>query len=223
MKQTTLRIITGLIILGIGVGAFLGALDVIPFWSAFGSWWPALLIIGGALALIGDIRTNYLWGGVTIVIGAMLLLRSNGVIDFNVFSLILPIVIIAVGLSILISSQVRKNVPVSSGDTDEIAAIFSGSETVNQSQNYKGGRLTAVFGGIVIDLRDAKIEKDARLDVFVLCGGVELKVPRDLKVVSKITPIAGGVENKSQGNDKHNGPVLVLTGTVALGGIEVKT
>lgn len=221
MKQNLIRIITGLIIIAIGVGAFLGALNVLPFWSAFATWWPTLLIAGGLLALVSDIRRNYLWGGVGVLVGSMLLLRTNGVIDFNVFSLIAPILIIAVGLSILISTKSRGALPASSSDIDDIAAIFSGSETANRSNAYQGGRITSTFGGVVLDLSDAKLAKNAQLDLFVLCGGVELRVPRDWRVVSKVMPIAGGVENKSRGGT--NDPTLVLTGTVALGGVEIKT
>lgn len=223
MKQTIIRIITGLIITAIGVGALLGALNVAPFWSWFGSWWPLLVIIGGLFVLLGDLRRNWLWGTLLIVIGGLLLFKTQEIIDFNFFSLIVPLLIIGAGLSVLISSQSRRNIKSDAKDSDDISVIFSGSETKNKSKAYQGGKVTAIFGGATIDLRDAKLADQATLDIFALCGGIELRVPRDWKVVSKIAPIAGGVENKSEGSDDHAGPVLVLTGTVALGGIEIKT
>lgn len=222
MKQNIIRITTGLIIIAIGVGAFLGALNFIPFWDTFAIWWPALLVIGGLMALISDLRTNYLWGGVVSVVGALLLLKAHNLVDFNVFSLVLPIIIIAVGLSIIISSNTKRTASTRSVDLDEISAIFSGSETSNRSQNYQGGNVVAVFGGVSLDLTDAKIKDEAQLNIFALCGGVELKVPKDWRVISKVAPILGGVENKSRGVEKDSGPVLILTGTAALGGVEVK-
>ena len=223
MKQTSIRIITGIIITAIGVGALLGALNVIPFWDWFRGWWPLLVVVGGVFMLLGDLHRNWLWGTLLIVIGGLLLLKQQGVIDFNIFSLIFPLVIIGAGLSVLIHSQGRARVQSNSKDADDISVIFSGSETKNKSKSYKGGRVTAVFGGSVIDLRDAKLTSEATIDMFVFCGGVEIKVPRDWKVVSKVAPIAGGVENKSEGSDDAKAPVLVLTGTVALGGVEIKT
>jgi len=223
MKQTATRIITGIIILAIGVGALLGALNIFPFWDWFSSWWPLLVIIAGLFVLIGDFRRNYIWGTALILIGSLLQLKAAGVVDFNFFSLLVPIVLIAAGLSVLLHVTNRPTIKAASTDVDDISVIFSGSESKNKSQNYQGGRITAIFGGAVLDLRDAKIQKEATLDIFTICGGVEIKVPRDWKVISKAAPIAGGVENKSEGSDDHKGPILVLTGTVALGGVEIKT
>lgn len=223
MKQTTIRIITGIIITAIGVSALLGALNIVPFWSWFGAWWPLLVIIGGIFVLLGDLRRNYLWGIVLLIVGGLLLFKAQGILDFSIFSLIVPIVIIAGGLSVLVHTKSRGGVNATSNDVDDISVIFSGSDSKNKSKSYEGGKITAVFGGAVLDLRDAKITKEATLDIFVACGGVELKVPRDWKVISKIAPIAGGVENKSEGSEDHKGPVLVLTGTVTFGGVEIKT
>ena len=222
MKQTILRNITGLLILSVGAGALLDALNVIAFWEMFNTWWPSLLIVAGIFAAIGDARRNYLWAIVLGVIGTLMLLRNLSVVDFNVFGLIFPIVLIAVGLSVLVSSTRKRKVPTSSHNTDDISVIFSGSETANSSKDYQGGSITAIFGGATLDLRDAKLKDEATLDVTAIFGGVEIRVPREWRVVSKIAPIAGGVENKAQGKDDHDGPVLVLTGFVALGGVEVK-
>ena len=109
-------------------------------------------------------------------------------------------------------------------DTDDVSAIFGGSETINTSKNYQGGKATAVFGGVVIDLRDAHIKKEATLNVFALCGGVEVKVPREWKIQPQVFPIIGGVESKSHSQKADdNAPVLIITGTVALGGVEVRS
>ena len=223
MKQTATRITTGIIILAIGVGALLGALNLIPFWSWFSNFWPILVIVAGLFVLLGDFRRNYIWGIAIILVGVLLQLKAAGVVDFNFFSLIVPIGLIAAGLTVLLHVQNRPSIKAGSNDVDDISVIFSGSESKNKSANYQGGRITAIFGGAVLDLRDAKIQKEAVLDVFTVCGGVEIRVPRDWKVISKAASIAGGVENRSEGNEDHKGPVLIVTGTVALGGVEIKT
>ncbi len=223
MKQTIIRIITGVLIVAIGIGALLNALNIYPFWETFKGWWPLLVVLAGGFVLIGDLRRNYLWGIVLLVVGSLLFMKEQGVVDFNVFSLIFPIILIAAGLSVLIHTKSRPRSVEHTAHVDDVSVIFSGSETYNKSSDYRGGRATAIFGGATIDLRDAKLKKQATLDFFVLCGGVELRVPRDWKVVSHVTPIAGGIENKAQGGEAHDGPVLVLTGTVTFGGVEVKT
>ena len=223
MQQTIIRILTGIIITALGVSALLGALNIFPFWDVFQQWWPLLVIIGGFLILIGDYRRNYIWGLVTIIIGILLLLKTRGVIDFNLFSLIAPIAIIAAGLSILLHSKTSAKINTTSKDADDISVIFSGSETSNKSKNYQGGKITSILGGATLDLRDATFTGEATLDVFVLMGGVELKVPRDWKVISKAAPIAGGIEIKAEGNENPKSPTLIITGSVTLGGVEVKT
>ena len=223
MKQALIRNLTGVVIMAIGAGALLDVLNVITFWSWFGSWWPLLFIVAGGFIALGDWRRNYLWSLLLVIIGVALTLRLNEVIDFNIGNLIVPVVLIFVGASFLINASHRNKVATGTNDTDDVSVIFSGSESKNKSKDYQGGKVTSIFGGVVLDLRDAKITKEATLDIVALCGGVELRVPRDWRVVSKISPIAGGVENKSEGSDDHKGPVLTLTGTVTLGGVEIKT
>lgn len=172
---------------------------------------------------MSDWRRNYIWATILVVIGTLSLLRNLEVVDFDFFSLIVPIIVIGAGLSILINNSTRAKIDTTTKDSDDIAVFFSGTETSNRSKNYKGGKVSALFGGAMLDLRDAKLSGEATLDVFTFCGGVELRVPRDWKVIVKATSIAGGVENKAQGNDDDKAPVLVLTGSVLLGGVEIKT
>ena len=58
--------------------------------------------------------------------------------------------------------------------------------------------------------------------MFALWGGIEIRVPPDWTVVSKITPILGGVDDKTrppQGASRH---CLVLRGFVVMAGVEIK-
>ena len=79
------------------------------------------------------------------------------------------------------------------------------------------------MGGCEIDLRQASIEPgtEAVIDVFALWGGIEIKVPDDWTVVTRVTPLMGGVEDKTrvpQTTDKR----LVVNGFVVMGGVVVK-
>ena len=222
MNQKIVRILTGSLITLVGVGALLDALGLFSFWAGLREIWPLGLVIAGLLVLINNLK-QIVWAGLLVIAGVLLQLRTLDIIDFNVFALFWPVVIIGIGISVLINRSVA-NKKIRIQDMDNVSAVCGGGETINASKDYQGGKATAVFGGVSIDLRDAVIKKEATLNVFALCGGIELKVPRDWTVRSQVFPILGGVESKSQRNtDKNDGPVLVIAGTVALGGVEVKS
>ena len=205
-----------------GVGALLDAVNVLPFWGYVGTWWPLALVVAGFLVILND-RTQYITAIALLLVGGVLQLNNLDIIEVDLWRVIWPVIIIAVGLSILVRRKGQaKNIKTQ--EQDDVSAVFAGNETVNKSQNYKGGKVTAIFGGVSIDLRDAKITKEATLDVFALCGGVELKVPREWKVKHKVLPILGGIESKAHSEKiTDESPILYITGTVALGGVEVKS
>jgi predicted membrane protein len=93
---------------------------------------------------------------------------------------------------------------------------------VNSSDDFKGGQAMAVMGGCEIDLRRATIAQDeAVLDILAFWGGVGVRVPEEWQVVNRVNAFLGGIENKTQpirGAKQR----LVLTGTVIMGGAEVK-
>lgn len=217
-NPTLTRSITGVLILAVGVLALLDALNIVSFWSQASTWWPLSLIMASLLVIVSDSR-NYITAILLFVVGMIWQLNALGITDINLWQLIWPVIIIAVGLSVLMNRS--KGAKVRTQDTESISAFLAGSETVNKSEDYQGGKVNAVFGGVVIDLRDAKIKKEATIEVFTLCGGVELKVPRDWQVRQQVFPVLGGVETKSHTSEKTNGPVLNIHGTVVLGGVEV--
>jgi hypothetical protein len=78
------------------------------------------------------------------------------------------------------------------------------------------------MGGVGIDMRDASItEVDAVIDVFVWAGGIELMVPEDWVVVSKVVPIMAAYEDatKPKADSRKR---LIVRGLVLMGGVEVK-
>ena len=221
-KQQVLRIVTGSLVIILGIGALLDAVNVLDFWGFAATWWPLGIILIGLLVLWNNVR-QFVWAGVLILGGILLQLRNLGYVDFNVWSLFWPAILIAVGVSIILNRSLTPK-HAKTQDVDNVSAVFGGVETINNSKHYQGGKASAIFGGVSIDLRDAKIDKEATLDVFALCGGVEVKVPREWRVQSHTLPILGGVETKNAGQKADDkSPVLIISGTVALGGVEVKS
>ena len=79
------------------------------------------------------------------------------------------------------------------------------------------------MGGHDIDLRGAGIAGDAAvIDLFVIWGGVEIKVPPDWKVSCEALPIMGGVDDRSKAPAGEARGHLVLKGLIVMGGVEIK-
>ncbi|HRQ87123.1 MAG TPA: DUF5668 domain-containing protein, partial [Candidatus Saccharibacteria bacterium] len=178
LSSSIARYITGALIIGIGAAALLDSLNLINFWGWFSSWWPVGFIIAGILIFISDTR-NFIWSLAFGAVGVIVLLRNLQVVDVNVFSLIWPIIILAIGVSVLMNrtAVIAKDRKIQ--DADRLSAIFGGTETTNESQDYQGGSATAILGGISLDLRKAVIKKEATLNVLAICGGIEIKVPEN--------------------------------------------
>ena len=112
--------------------------------------------------------------------------------------------------------------PASSNSILSATAILGGVERRNNSQDFRGGDATAIMGGCEIDLRAASITSphEPVLEVFALWGGIEIRVPPDWTVVSKVNPILGGYEDNTQ-PPKDESKRFVIRGMVVMGGIEV--
>lgn len=101
-------------------------------------------------------------------------------------------------------------------------AVMGGVSRGSSSRAFRGGDLLAIMGGLEIDLRRAAIHGEAVMDVFVVWGGVEIRVPEDWTVSSHIVPLMAGVEDKTrppQGATTHH---LILRGFALMGGVEIK-
>ena len=219
MKSLT-RSITGLLIIAVGLSFLLTNLNVLPFSVAIGDWWPMFVIVGGVLILLND-RKNYLWALLVIALGIVFQLNQLNVIDVNPWQLFWPAVIIIVGVSIMTSHKVpRKNIEAS--EREDVTAVLSGSETKVQSKDFKASRVTAVCGGVTLDLREATIKKEATIDLFSLWGGIEIYVPKNVIVKNNTSVILGGVENNTAADTDRDAPVLHVVGDVVMAGVEIK-
>lgn len=110
-------------------------------------------------------------------------------------------------------------------DRVSIDAIFSGVNKRVLSKNFLGGKITAAFGGVDLDLSQTDISGEATLQVDVIFGGVKLIVPPHWDVRVEVTNIAAGVEDKRMYRQSEVDPdkVLVIRGTVFFGGLDIKS
>jgi predicted membrane protein len=102
-------------------------------------------------------------------------------------------------------------------------AMLSGSEMRPTSRPFRGADLSAVLGGVNLDLTSARMEGDiARIDVFAFCGGIEIHVPPDWTVTSKVATLLGAFSDKRRPTTTLPTKTLVVDGFAVMGGIEVK-
>ena len=179
----------GLLIIFIGI-IFLG--NNLEIWNIdifFKGWWTLFIIIPSIKGILEKEYTSSILG---LSIGILLLLSSNDIINWDmVGKIFIPVVIIMVGLSILFKSKTV----IKDKEKDVYFGIFSGTEEKINKLN-KNLTCISIFGGIDLDLRNAKIEKDIKIECISIFGGVDIHLPNNINVKSSGIPIFGGFENK---------------------------
>ena len=186
-------------------------------------FWPLLLIAFGAVQIVQRNDTGGKTFGMIIgIVGLWLLLNNLDIVSLSLFAL-WPLLLIGLGILLLVRSS-RSDLPAATdgGETVNAFALLSGARRVSSSRDFQGGKLTAIMGGCEIDLRQADIKSDsAAIDVFALAGGIEMTVPSGWVVESRVTPILGGVDDKTV-RPAAGGKTLFVTGSVIMGGVELK-
>lgn len=223
-------IIWGLAIIALGVifgGNALGLFNIDIF---FDGWWTLFIIVPSVINLFT--QREKLSSLVFIAVGVILLLAAQDVFSYDVaWKVILAVVLIAVGLGILYKSifrghndkEVEKKIrDLGDGKTmDSQMAIFSGSDRVYNGEVFSGTNLVAVFGGVDLDLRSAKFEKDTVIKAFAMFGGIDIKVPEDVQVKIKSGFIFGGASDERKGDTGKGKHTIYLDATGGFGGISV--
>src|SRR5699024_243508 len=183
-----------------GLGFLLQQMDLFDFTSILANWWPIFFIIVGIIQLWTNGTQAIISSLIFIIVGIILLF--NQWIDFKIWTLLWPFIIIMVGISIIFS---RRDFKHNIDDRDEVhvKTFFSGAEMRNESDHFGGGSIIAVFGGVQLDLRNANFALEgATIDVTSVFGGVEIFLPDDIHVEIKGTPIFGGWEDKTRRKER---------------------
>src|SRR5262245_43587767 len=189
-------------------------------------WWPAVIVMFGLSRLLGiGARPQVGAGAIITLIGAWMLGSNLDVIHVGIWDL-WPLVLVAIGVTMIVRAR---NVPATDktpGDASSSVnkfAFWSGLRPPPlQSQDFRGGEMTAIMGGIESNLRQARIATSpAVLDLLVIWGGVDLKVPEDWRVEVEATVVMGGVVGKVKTPPADAKQVLVLRGLVLMGGVEI--
>lgn len=225
MKKTS-NIIWGIILVAAGVIFALNALNIATIDVFFDGWWTLFIIVPCAVGLFQEReKTGNLIG---IAIGVVLLLCCQDILDFSMlWKLLVPAVIVIVGLKMLLTGIFgnKANEMIVKMKEDGVkpkacCAVFSGSNLNYSGEVFEGAELTAVFGGVKCDLRNAVIEKDCAIGATAIFGGVDILVPDHVNVKVSSNSIFGGVSNKTASH--KDAPTVFISGTCMFGGVDIK-
>jgi hypothetical protein len=198
-------------------------------------FWPVILIAIGVLQYrnapapySGARSVN---GIIWIVVGVWLLLNSLRILRVGIWDLFWPLVLIAIGVSLVRQTLRRSETPA--GNADERLSVFAvlsgGKRTIVGP--FRGGEITAFMGGSQVDLRQATIPpgETARLEVFAVMSGCDLVVPANWIVTTPAVVVLGGIEDKrlpaipeATATPRTAPAQLVLSGFIMMGGITIK-
>ncbi len=221
MKTISTRLITGLLIVAVGVAFLLSNLNLFSFKDLVSDWWPLVIVVAGIIVFLNDTK-NYLWSLLIVVFGVVVQLNHLDILAVNPWQLFWPVVIIVIGLAVLLN-RTSPSSKVSKSEREDVTAILSGSEVRIRSEDFKGSRVTALLGGATVDLRDATIAKEATLDLFSFWGGIEVRVPKGVIIKNETSVILGGVEDSTRLEKPAKGaPVLHIIGDIIMAGVEIK-
>ena len=231
-RTNNTRLVVGLVFITLGAFLFADRFDIIPFnWNQYIFTWQSLLIGIGLISLVKN--ESRATGLILIAIGGFFLTAKIFGYHYPIRYFFWPTVFVAVGLIMIFQRKsCHPKIGLSKGvvDMDYIddVAIFGGSEQKVTSKNFKGGKVTNIFGGSTFDLSDAVLAPGRNtLDMFCLFGGSKIIVPPHWKVKIEVTAIFGGYADKRRNapktGDDVNESEFVIRGVVIFGGGEIKS
>lgn len=235
------RFVLGGLLILVGVVLLAGRFDhgLLPHWLF--SWQMIIIAIGVFSLLTHEHPTP---GFIMIGVGSIFLVNRYFYPVFHNFMQWWPVVFIIAGVLVIFSLSRRGwgekkgsynrgwgGDAATSESTEDVldeVAMFGGGSRKITSQNFKGGRLTAVFGGSEIDLSQANLAEGVNvLEVTAVFGGWELIVPAHWHIEFKITPIFGGFSDKRNlghaSDPVDNTRKLIVSGVAIFGGGEMKS
>lgn len=222
------NILWGLLLITLGIVFGLNALGLTDIDIFFDGWWTLFIIIPCAIGLFqNQDKTANLIG---LSIGIVLLLVCWDILELGmIFKLFFPAVLVFAGLSILLKGmhsdqQAQQYIETNPLDSSaqEYCATFSGLDLHFQGQCFAGARLTAVFGGIDLDLTGALMDRDIVIEATAIFGSIDITVPQNHRVRICSNSIFGGVSDEGN-HPKEEGLVTVfVNGKCMFGGVNIR-
>ena len=231
------RLVIGLIIMAVGGVLLLGSLGWFDARHLLRTLWPLALVAAG-ISMIRNPQKgkNHTWAWVLIGVGLWIFFDKIGLLSFNVWQLIIPAILLGVGGRLVYLAMKERSQETEEHPLERLTlpgeekpefirsfAFMSYCDLHPVLNPFRGGDVSAVMGGVKLDLRDTKMYgEQATLDVFAFWGGIEILVPPDWIVSSKVTPIIGGFVDSRRPSRVIPTNTLLIRGFNLMSGVEVK-
>ncbi|MCK5821718.1 MAG: hypothetical protein KAH17_07525 [Bacteroidales bacterium] len=199
-------------------------------WSVIWSW-QMLLIVIGLVSLVNN-ESKFV-GVVLIAVGSFFLIDDFWYFPDELRKAFWPAVVILFGVYLLISPpkyfkpRRKKGLDEDGRDFIDEVSVFGGGERIVTSAQFKGGRITSIFGGSTINLMNSGLaEGNNIIDTFCVFGGTTIIVPAGWTVKVEVASIFGGFSDKRERMPNlvfDQEKILIIKGVAIFGGGEVKS
>lgn len=133
-------------------------------------------------------------------------------------------VVQTVGLAFALRrKRVASEAPDPASDEVALTSIFGPLEFTSTAQEFRGGTLTCLYGGGILDLRGAVLAPGgATLRIQAFNGGAQILVPASWQLDTEVMAVFGGVGDIRPKIDRAaDAPTLSLRGWALFGGVGI--
>jgi predicted membrane protein len=191
--------------------------------------WPMLLVVIGLVMTLGASEKTS--GVIVMAVGGFFLIPMIFRETFHAYNMFWPSIFIIIGVIFIFTKRRGWNAvsttAMTGDDYIDIVNVFSGGERQIVSENFRGGKISAVFGGTELDLTKAKLAPGRNeLEIACIFGGATFIVPDDWNISIAVTPVLGGFTDSRKlipGRTVDPTRQLVIKGAVVFGGGEIKS
>lgn len=226
------RFLIGFVLLAAGLAFLLRNFGILDYEiSRYIFRWEVVLIALGAIFILT--HENKGPGIILLFVGGGFYLSDFVDFSFNFHQVFWPALLILFGFLIIFKRNLdpdncdkKKIIGDDENLIDEVN-VFGGGDRTIISQNFKGGKILAIFGGSNFNLARAKLAPGKNyIEVLAIFGGMKLIVPEDWNIRITAVSIFGGFSDKHriQPHDAANSDSeLIIKGFVIFGGGEIKS
>lgn len=221
------NILWGLLFIVLGVMIGLNSFGVTNINFFFDGWWTLFIIIPSFIEFFrSKVKVLNVIG---IATGVAILLFCQGIFSFEMlWKLALPTILVLIGVALVFKDAIfaPKSTPTrkrsdKKGQEDKYSTSFSSKSIKYDGQVFYGNDLSATFGNITCDLRNAIINEDIIINTNVTFGSIDILMPHGVNVEIKSSGIGGTYDNRHS-SYINGAPTVFVSSMCLLGNVEIK-
>jgi predicted membrane protein len=227
MVKISSQALLGIVILIIGILLLAGNLGLYDTGQLL-LYIPSLFILMGLYALYKT-RFHGITGPlILILVATFVQLLVLGIVSWNIIFTWWPLILVLIGIDILFNRRNLFSPSKSSDQKVDMTAVFDDVKVSNISKDFVGGNITAVLGDSELNMKESVIESlPAKINIMVLFGEINIKVPDSWQVEMDVVNILGDVHDKRPSDSVQRSgtvekPHLIIKGFVMLGDFSIK-